>query len=152
MFSSLAGILHIVEWSGLSIGALATLGVIAYFVAPLRGIAIVGALIVAAGWAGTLHGDKIGRADVQAQWSAANAAAVQADKENAAKAAADATTRENQILADANDQHQKDLKYIASLQSLPQCGFDPFDGGVRVGAPPVVKYRPKAAAVPAPSH
>ena len=154
MFEAAAGVLHVVEWSGLSIGALVALGALAWFVAPLRGFAIVGALIVGAGWAGTLHGDKVGRADVQAQWNAAKVAAAQADKENAAKAAADATTRENKILADANAQHQKDLKFISSLQSLPQCGFDPFDGGVFNGTA-AVKSRfsiPKAAAVPGPAH
>lgn len=146
-------VLAVVEWSGLSVGALVALGALAWFVAPLRGFAIVGVLIVAAGWFGTLHGDKVGRADVQAQWDSAKAAAAQADRENAAKAAADATTRESAILANANEQHEKDLTYIASLKSLPQCGFDPFAGGVRNGA--IAKSRfgiPKATAVPSPAH
>jgi hypothetical protein len=73
-------ILHISEWSGLSIGALGAGAVLVYFVPLARKFVIGGAVLVLVGWVCLIHGDKVGRADVHAQWDEAKAAAVEAQK------------------------------------------------------------------------
>lgn len=74
-------ILHISEWSGLSIGALAAGAALVYLrPALLKPVVIVG-VAVALLWVGLIHGDATGRADVEAQWADARKAAITADAE-----------------------------------------------------------------------
>jgi len=69
-------ILHISAWTGLSLGALAGLAALFYFVPLARKLAVAGAITVLVGWFGLIHGDAVGRADVQMQWNDAKAAAL----------------------------------------------------------------------------
>ena len=68
-------VLHVSEWTGLSIGALAGLGALIWFVPLARRLAIAGIVLVLVAWASLVHGDAVGRADLQQQWDAARAAA-----------------------------------------------------------------------------
>jgi hypothetical protein len=74
-------IVHVSEWSGLSIGALAAGAALVYLVPAARKLVILGAILVLVGWFCLLHGDRVGRADVHAQWADARRAAIEADRE-----------------------------------------------------------------------
>ena len=71
-------ILHISEWSGLSIGTLA-IGVFLFIYVPLARKAVIlvaiGALI---SLVSVIHGDRVGSADVHAEWAEARKAAIAA--------------------------------------------------------------------------
>src|SRR5262245_19829035 len=82
-------ILHVSEWTGLSVGALAGLAFLAWPSPAARTFAIRAALVIAAAYGGTTYGNHVGRADVMAQWEAAKAAAEQARKERDAAIAAE---------------------------------------------------------------
>src|SRR5580704_8003828 len=71
---------HISEWTGLSIGALAAGAALFYFVPLARKAVVIGGVVVVVGFLGTIHGDRVGRADLQAQWDDARAKAVEAEK------------------------------------------------------------------------
>lgn len=80
----------------------------------------------------------------------ATVAAQQADLENAAKSAADATQRASAIEKAANEQHQTDLQYIDSLQNIPACLLDDADiNGMRR---PAFSGRAKSPRSPSQSH
>lgn len=79
-------ILHVSEWSGLSIGALAAGAALIYLVPASRKLVIIGAGVVLVGWFCLIHGDRVGRADVNAQWADARKAAIAADQERDALA------------------------------------------------------------------
>ena len=89
MFEIVHEVLRISAWTGLSAGAVVALGAVAWFVAPLRWLAISAALTVAAAYGGTLYGNHVGRADVQKAWEAANE-----------HAASEATARDAAIATD----------------------------------------------------
>lgn len=74
-------IVHISEWSGLSIGALAAGAALFVYVPVMRRLVIRGAVLVLVGWVCLIHGDRVGRADVEAQWKDARAAAIAAEQE-----------------------------------------------------------------------
>lgn len=74
-------ILHISEWTGLSLGALAGLGALFYFVPLARKLAVAAAITVVVGWGGLIHGEATGRADLQKQWDQAKATAEKAQAE-----------------------------------------------------------------------
>lgn len=74
-------IVHVSEWSGLSIGLLIALAAILYLLPGLRKVVLIGAAGVVFGWLCVIHGDRVGRADVGAQWAEARNAAIDADKE-----------------------------------------------------------------------
>jgi len=74
-------IVHVSEWSGLSIGALAAGAALVYLVPAARKLVILGAILVLLGWFCLLHGDRVGRADVHAQWADARRAAIAAERE-----------------------------------------------------------------------
>ena len=71
-------VLHVSEWSGLSIGALAAGAALIYLVPASRKLVILAAIGVVIGWVCLLHGDRVGRADVEAQWADARRAAIAA--------------------------------------------------------------------------
>lgn len=74
-------VVHISEWSGLSIGALAAGAALFVYGPPIgRKLLIAGAVTVVVGWVCLIHGDQVGRADLQKQWDDAKAAAVEAQK------------------------------------------------------------------------
>lgn len=85
-------------------------------------------------------------------------AAQQADLEAARKAREDEANRANSIEVNANEQHAKDLEFIARLQQNPACGFDPGAGGNAgrvpdlhtAGAQPAAGTKPPDAAGGAP--
>lgn len=84
MFDLLGGwreAIHVTEWSGLAIGTIAGLGVLAWYVAPARRLAIAGGIVVAVGYGCVMHGARLGRADVQARWEAARTAETEAAKQ-----------------------------------------------------------------------
>jgi hypothetical protein len=70
-------------------------------------------------------------------------AAQQADLEAAKQAKADEAARVDTIESAANDQHQKDLDFIARLRANPSCGFDP-DAGDGVRGPHAAGAEPPA--------
>lgn len=83
MFEALSAwreVVHLSEWTGLSVGALAGLGALAWLFPPARALAIVAGVAVATGYGGVITGNHTGRADVQAQWDVAKAAAAAASK------------------------------------------------------------------------
>jgi hypothetical protein len=71
-------VLHVSEWTGLSVGALAGLAFAVYLDPALLRIAIKAAIVIAIGYAGVLYGNHVGRADVEAQWADARKAAIAA--------------------------------------------------------------------------
>lgn len=112
MSSMLTEIAQLGAWTGLSVGALATLAALFYFVAPLRGVLIAAAVTVIAAYSSGLYWNHVGRADVQAQWSAANAAAAVAAK---ARDAAIAAELEREFPATKAD--PDDAKILADLSA-----------------------------------
>lgn len=77
-------IVHVSEWSGLSIGLLAAGAALVAFVPIARKPVIKGAVLVIVGYVGLIYGDRVGSADVQAQWADARKAAIAAEKEREA--------------------------------------------------------------------
>lgn len=74
-------IVHVSEWSGLALGAIAA-GVLLFIYVPLaRRFVIRGGAAVVLGWLLLIHGDRVGRADVNAQWADARKAAIAAGQE-----------------------------------------------------------------------
>jgi hypothetical protein len=102
-FQAWREVLHVSEWTGLSVGALAGLAAIAWFFPPARTLAIGAGIAVAVAYGALLYGNHTGRDDVLAEWTAANA-----------KAAADAKARDDAAAAAAE---QKYAPIIADLQA-----------------------------------
>jgi hypothetical protein len=71
-------VLHISEWTGLSIGVVVALAGLVYLDPRLLKPALIAAGIIAIAYGCVMYGDHVGRADVQAQWAAERAAAVKA--------------------------------------------------------------------------
>jgi hypothetical protein len=71
-FAFMREIAHISELTGLSVGALALLAAIVYFVPTLRTMAIHIAVVVLAAYFSGLYWYGVGNADNQAKWDAAN--------------------------------------------------------------------------------
>lgn len=64
-------IMHVSEWTGLSIGALGAGVALVIYVPAARRFVIFGAYSVVLGWLCLIHGDRTGSADVHKQWDAA---------------------------------------------------------------------------------
>jgi hypothetical protein len=117
-------ILHISAWTGLSLGALAGLAALFYFVPLARKLAVAGAITVLVGWFGLIHGDAVGRADVQMQWNDAKAAALKAQTERddqveqSLKAKYEPKLAELQQQSDAHkargDSYEQKLQHLAA--------------------------------------
>jgi hypothetical protein len=74
-------IAHISEWTGLSVGMLAAGAGLVYLRPALLKPVILGAVGVGLLYLGIIHGDRVGRADVNAQWAHAKAKADAAQKQ-----------------------------------------------------------------------
>lgn len=103
-FGAWREILHVSEWTGLSVGALAGLGALFYFVPLARKLAIAAAVTVLVGWGGMIHGDAVGRADLQKQWDAAKAAATAAQNARDAEVEKELEQKYQPKLADLQKQ------------------------------------------------
>jgi hypothetical protein len=81
---------HLAEYTGLSIGMLAGCVALFLYVPVVRKLAVIGAIAAVALGLGLVHGESIGhrdgKAEVQAQWDDARAAAIKADEERDAMA------------------------------------------------------------------
>jgi hypothetical protein len=78
MFEALSAwreVVHLSEWTGLSIGALAGLALLAFYLPTLRRGAVKAAAVVVLLLAALTYGNHTGRADLQKQWDAARARA-----------------------------------------------------------------------------
>ena len=142
-------VLHVSEWSGLSLGVLAGLGLLVYLDPAARRLALIAGLAVAVGFSCILYGDSTGRADVQAQWDAEKAKTAELASTAERTAAADDTARAGAIEAKAKEQHEKDLAEIDRLKHSNACTFDDDDvaaRGVRERKP---KHPAAAAKLPA---
>jgi hypothetical protein len=64
--------------TGLSVGSLICCGLLFYFLAEARPLAIAAAITTIVGFGGFLYGEHDGRADVKAEWAQANASAAAA--------------------------------------------------------------------------
>lgn len=106
-FQAWREVLHVSEWTGLSVGVLAGLGALAWFFPPARTLAIGTGIAVAVGYGGLIVGNHTGRNDVLAEWDAANARA---------KAAAAA--------ADVDAQKSLDAKYLPIIAALQKRAED----------------------------
>jgi hypothetical protein len=96
-------ILHLSEWSGLSLGALAGLAALFYFAPVGRGLLLAAGVTVAVGWgAGTMMYAQ-GAADKQKQWDAARAAAL-----------------EEQVERDTRVERELEQKYQPKLKALQE--------------------------------
>lgn len=107
IFAAWRELLHVSEWTGLSVGALGLLAAGAYFLPEMRALAIRAAIVTAAAYGGLLYGNHTGRADVKAQWDAATIKAA---------AAKDA--------ADADAQNALDAKYLPVIAALQKQAAD----------------------------
>lgn len=75
MFDALREIARVAEWTGLSVGVLLALFALAWFVPQARALALAIACTVLVGCGALIYGNHIGRAEVKADWDAANNAA-----------------------------------------------------------------------------
>ena len=129
-------IAHLSEWTGLSVGALAGLAALAYFVPLARRIAIAAGLSVAIAWAALMHGDAVGRADVQKQWDDAKAAAVKAEAERDAAVERELEQKYQPALADlqkqSDDHKAKADSYESKIAALAKRA--PASGHCLLGA------------------
>jgi len=100
-------ILHVSEWSGLSIGALAAGALLIYLVPASRKLVILGAILVLVGWICLIHGDRVGRADVHAEWDAAKAAAAAAQAKRDADIGQELEAKYQPKLADLQKQARR---------------------------------------------
>lgn len=113
-------VLHVSEWTGLSIGALAGLAALFIYVPFARRLAIEGAIVVAVGWFCLVHGDKVGRADVEVQWADARAAAIAAEQER------DAMVEQN-----LEQTYQPKLAELARLAEQRKARSDDYERGIK---------------------
>jgi hypothetical protein len=118
MFEVLAGIasawreiLHVSEWTGLSVGALAVLAALFVYAPPVRGFVGFAAIAVVAAYIGSVFGESRGladgRAEVQVRWDAARR-----------KAAAAAIARDTSI------ENSLEAKYAPEMERLKAWGKD----------------------------
>lgn len=97
-------VMRVSEFTGLSIGMLALLAAIVYFIPTLRGFAIRCAIAVIAGYVLAIFCYHAGASDKQAQWTAANkrvaTAIVKRDADAATSAGIDEKQRASQLASD----------------------------------------------------
>lgn len=136
-------IVHVSEWSGLSIGLLVVIVVLVYCVPSLRKAALIGAGVVFLGWLCVIHGDRVGRADVEAQWADARKAAIAADQDRdllnelnlRSEYGSQLTTLERRAVDNkkrAEDAEHTSLGLLAKVAALRKSGGKP--GGQAGGA------------------
>jgi hypothetical protein len=81
-FSAWREIVHISEWTGLSLGALACIGALFYFEHIPVGTTVRAVVIVVVTFASLCVGETFGTRDKQRQWDAARASALEATKKH----------------------------------------------------------------------
>lgn len=122
MFEILAAwrtVLHISEWTGLSIGALAGAVALFIFVPTARQIAILAGAAVVIAYFAVVYGDTKGRADVKAQWDAAE---VQAEQARVARDAQVAQEIEAKFAAAFADDGKAKQDEIDTLKAVAAAG------------------------------
>ncbi len=97
-------LLHLSEWTGLSLGTLAALALVIWLVPGLRLPAIAGVVGIACAFLGGIHEYNVGRADVRAEWDRAKLAAENAAKARDAAVAARAKAEADAALKDLGRQ------------------------------------------------
>jgi len=119
-------ILHVSEWTGLSVGTLAGLALLAWYVPGARTLAACAAVAIVCIYGGELHGNAVGRAEVKAEWDAAEAKAEAERKARDAQIAADLEAKyAPQIAAGKADDAQALSGLIAAIGSGPACPLGP---------------------------
>lgn len=118
MFEILAAwrtVLHISEWTGLSLGALAGAVALFIFVPTARQIAILGGITVVIVYFSVLYGDAKGRADVKAQWDAAEVQAEKARQERDATVAKEIEAKFATAFADDGKAKQDEIDALKAV-------------------------------------
>jgi hypothetical protein len=148
MFEVLAGIasawreiLHVSEWTGLSVGALVVLALLFVYAPPVRSFVAFAAIAVVAAYIGCVFGESRGladgRAEVQVKWDAARrkaaAAAVARDAsiENSLEAKyapererLQAQLKDSKERADTNETRLKDLERHGAGRAAPRAACE----------------------------
>ena len=135
-FAAWRAMLHVSEWTGLSLGALAGLAALIWFVPLARQLAIVGMLLVFAAWIGLVHGEATGRADTQKQWDAEREAAIAAQQQRDAQIEQDLEAKYQPLLAElrkqSDERRAQGDQYETTIRRLAQNSHTA--GGCQLGA------------------
>lgn len=132
IYSVWHSVVFVSEWTGLSVGALAGLAALFYFVPLARKLAIQGAILVVVAWACLMHGHLVGVSDEAAKLQILSTLD---DNRDATEAAADDKARAADIESKASKQHEQDLAEIERLKTAGDgCAFDPGPDGVQPSA------------------
>jgi hypothetical protein len=132
MFEMLSGlgdiwreIAHISELTGISVGVLVALAVLAYLDPTARAFAIRAAVLVSVAYASGLYENHVGRVDERAVWVAANAKIAKEAEARDTDAAKAAEAKYGPVIA-ARDRtiinlRQQVQNYARSIKSAPAC-------------------------------
>lgn len=119
-------LLHLSEWSGLSIGVLAAIAVVIWLRPALLKPALLAAGLVAFGFSCVIYGDHAGRTDKQREWDAARvaaeAAAVRRDGEVAVTLEQTYLPRLKTLQAEADARKAQGDQYEAKILALIAAG------------------------------
>lgn len=141
-------IVHISEWSGLAVGAIAVGVALFLYVPAARRVVILGTVLVVVGWLCLIHGDRTGRADVEAQWADARAAAIAAGNERDEMTALNLDAKYQPQLIALQKQAEERGKQVQTYERkiLEMLAHNPKSGGVELGDEPLrMRARRKAA-------
>lgn len=123
MFEALADVaaawrtlLHISEWSGLSLGALVGGAALIYLVPASRKLVILGAVGVLIGYVCVIHGDRVGRSDLQKQWD-----------DSRTKAEAAQKARDADVARDLERKYQPELAGLQRLADERKARSDAYE-------------------------
>ena len=134
-------ILHVSEWTGLSLGALLALTALFVYVPGIRSFVIVAAVAVVAAYVGSMLGEAQGladgRAQVQTRWDAARkkAAGAAVARDGSIEASLEAKyapeiqrlqglAERNQERADANEARIRDLQKRGAGRTAPRAACE----------------------------
>lgn len=111
LFAAWREIVHISEWTGLSLGALAALAALAYFVRIPLPTVIRAVVLIVAVYFSLITGETFGARDKQRQWDASRAAAAEASRKHDAEVTEQLAQKYNPELEQIQKQAQtnKDL-------------------------------------------
>lgn len=134
IFAAWREAVHVSEWTGLSVGALGALGAAAWFLPPLRSLAIKAAIGIGIGYGALIYGNHTGRADVLAQWDAAKIKAA-AESKTADAGAQKALDAQYQPIIDALQKQADDLRAQGNGDDSKIVGA--MAGACQLGAAPL---------------
>lgn len=100
-------VLHVSEWTGMSVGALAGLALLGYLAWPIaivRYFVLIGAFVIVTNYGTAIYVNHVSRADVMAQWNEAKAAAEEARKNRDATIAREIEAKYAPQIADQQKQ------------------------------------------------